>query len=108
MRATIPRRRKVVYCALGWACWKTYLGRPEANWARAFYADTGAALGDLREAVSTLEEIESTARRVLGPANPTAAGIEECLQDARVVENVRVRRAAADALTGDFPNLVVL
>jgi len=24
----------VVYCALGWACWKTYVGRPEANWAR--------------------------------------------------------------------------
>ena len=25
----------VVMCALGWACWKTYLGRPEGNWARA-------------------------------------------------------------------------
>ena len=24
----------VVYCALGWAAWKTYLGRPEGNWAR--------------------------------------------------------------------------
>ena len=24
----------VVSCALGWACWKTYLGRPEADWAR--------------------------------------------------------------------------
>ena len=27
----------VVYCALGWACWKTYLGRPrgpEADWLR--------------------------------------------------------------------------
>ena len=23
----------VVKCALGWACWKTYLGRPEADWA---------------------------------------------------------------------------
>ena len=21
----------VVYCALGWACWKTYVGRPEAD-----------------------------------------------------------------------------
>ena len=21
----------VVACALGWACWKTYVGRPEAN-----------------------------------------------------------------------------
>ena len=24
----------VVYCALGWACWKTYLGRPETDHAR--------------------------------------------------------------------------
>ena len=24
----------VVRCALGWACWKTYLGRPETDWAR--------------------------------------------------------------------------
>jgi len=23
-----------VLCALGWACWKTYLGRPEADWSR--------------------------------------------------------------------------
>ena len=26
----------VVKCALGWACWKTYLGRPEDDWARCF------------------------------------------------------------------------
>ena len=24
----------VVRCALGWACWKTYVGRPEWDWAR--------------------------------------------------------------------------
>ena len=24
----------LVKCALGWACWKTYLGRPEADTAR--------------------------------------------------------------------------
>ena len=24
----------IVKCALGWACWKTYVGRPEADWAR--------------------------------------------------------------------------
>ena len=24
----------VVKCALGWACWKTYVGRPETNWPR--------------------------------------------------------------------------
>jgi len=31
----------VVRGALGWACWKTYLGRPEADWAR------GAAMTEL-------------------------------------------------------------
>ena len=24
----------VVLCAMGWACWKTYVGRPETDWAR--------------------------------------------------------------------------
>ena len=24
----------LVACALGWACWKTYVGRPETDWAR--------------------------------------------------------------------------
>ena len=89
MRATIPRRRKVVYCALGWACWKTYLGRPEANWARAFYADTGAALGDLREAVSTLEDAGRIARRVLGGAHPLTVDFEANLRHAQAVLRAR-------------------
>ena len=25
----------VVRCVLGWACWKTYLGRPETDWLEA-------------------------------------------------------------------------
>ena len=28
------RYHGVVACALGWACWKTYLSRPERDWAR--------------------------------------------------------------------------
>ena len=28
------RHHGVVSCALGWACWKTYLGRPENDWRR--------------------------------------------------------------------------
>ena len=28
------RHYGVVLCALGWACWKTYVGRPEEDWAR--------------------------------------------------------------------------
>ena len=52
-------------------------------YARALYGDPGARLEDLREAVTTLEEIERTARRVLGGAHPTTKGIEDELQDAR-------------------------
>ena len=42
-----------------------------------------ASLDDLREAVTTLEETERTARRVLGGAHPTTSAIEEPLQHAR-------------------------
>ena len=52
-------------------------------YATALYHDTGATLDGLREAVTTLEEIERTARCVLGGAHPTTKGIEDELQDAR-------------------------
>ena len=38
---------------------------------------------DLGEAVTTFEEIERIARRVLGGAHPTTRGIEQALQQAR-------------------------
>ena len=47
------------------------------NDARALYADPGATLDDLREAVASLEETERIARRVLGGAHPLTTGIEE-------------------------------
>ena len=52
---------------------------------RSLYSDAGATLDDLREAVSTLEEIEQTARRVLGGAHPTTAVIDNYLRAARFV-----------------------
>ena len=52
-------------------------------YARSLYSDEGATLDDLREAATTLAEIEPTARRVLGGAHPTTAGIEESLQESR-------------------------
>ena len=51
--------------------------------------DTGATFDDLREAINTLEEIEPTARRVLGGAHPITTGIEQNLQDARVALRAR-------------------
>ena len=57
--------------------------------AEALYKDDGATLDDLREAVNTLEEMERTARRVLGGAHPTTMGIEESLQTARELLRAR-------------------
>ena len=45
--------------------------------------DPGATLDDLREAVTTLEELERTARRVLGGAHPLTTAHEKALQAAR-------------------------
>ena len=45
--------------------------------------DTGATLDDLREAATTLEETERTARRVLGGAHPDVVGMGEALRLAR-------------------------
>ena len=55
----------------------------------ALYKDPGATLDDLREAVTTLEEMERTARRVLGGAHPMTAGIELHLRDARAALSTR-------------------
>ena len=55
------------------------------GYAAAIYFDASATLDDLREAVTTLEETERIARRVLGGAHPLAAEIEGDLQDARDV-----------------------
>ena len=51
----------------------------------ALYMDTGATLGDLREAVTTLEDAERAARRVLGGAHPDVVGIEDSLRKARAM-----------------------
>ena len=53
------------------------------NYARALYNDDAATLDDLREAVTTLEDAERTARRVLGGAHPTTSNVEQPLRDAR-------------------------
>ena len=58
----------VVACALGWACWKTYLGRPEANNARCLAMNVlGAGLGAARhgdDALSVYEANLSLLRRI--------------------------------------------
>ena len=55
----------------------------------ALSEDPAATLHDLREAVNMLEELERTARRVLGGAHPTTVGIEDTLQDAQAALRAR-------------------
>ena len=47
------------------------------------------SLGDLREAVNTLEDVAPTARRVLGGAHPTVVQVESYLQHAREMTHAR-------------------
>ena len=72
-----------------------------SNYAIALCKDDRATLDDLREGVTTLEEIEPIARRVLGGAHPTTVGIENNLRMARAALracDVEPLRAAVEAM----------
>ena len=51
--------------------------------AEALYKDPAATRGDLREATTTLEDLERTTRRVLGGAHPLVLAIERNLDESR-------------------------
>ena len=56
-------------------------------YAEALYNDPGATLDDLRETLTTLEDIGRIARRVLGGAHPVTRDIEDDLQKARAARD---------------------
>ena len=56
---------------------------------KAIYGDPSATLDDLRKAVTTLEDTERTARRVLGGAHPLTSAIERDLQKSRAALRAR-------------------
>ena len=58
-------------------------------YAQSLYKDPGATLDDLREAVTTLEDAERIARRVLGGAHPATTAIEQSLRNARAALRAR-------------------
>ena len=70
-------------------CWKRVDAQArdavdhERRSVRGSSMDSGATLDDLREAVTTLEEIERIMRRVLGGAHPDTTAIEAALRNAR-------------------------
>jgi tetratricopeptide (TPR) repeat protein len=83
LRKTIPAARRV----LG-ECDETTL-RMRWNYAEALYRNPAATLDDLREAVTTHEETERTARRVFGCSHPLAVNLERDLRQARAALRAR-------------------
>ncbi len=63
--------------------------RMRRNYAEALYTDPGATLDDLRESVETLEDLERTARRVMGGAHPDVVDIEQALRASRAALSAR-------------------
>ena len=61
-------------------------------YAETLYLDGGAGLDDLSEAVTTLDELDRTARRVLGSAHPLAKIIWNNLQIARAALQVATEK----------------
>jgi hypothetical protein len=63
------RYHGVVKCALGWACWKTYVGRPETDWIRAAAMTTlgnGLSDADRYEDALSVQEAELAIKRRVG------------------------------------------
>ena len=79
MRKTMPVARR----ALGDS--RDLTLRMRKIYAEALYKDPGATPDDLREAVTTIEDVERTARRVLGGAHPAVLEFERSLREAREV-----------------------
>ena len=52
-------------------------------YAGALYHDPDATLDDLREALTKLEDLEGTTRRVLGGAHPVTEAVRTSLREAR-------------------------
>ena len=70
-------------------------------YAQSLYKDDGATLDDLREALTTLEDTERIARRVLGGAHPTTTGIEISMRKARAALRARETPPAGDTVGED-------
>ena len=69
-------------------------------YAASLSNDPGATLDDLREAVTTLEDLERTARRVLGGAHPLVGQVERALRQARAALGSREAVAAMTPAQG--------
>ena len=73
------------------------------NFALSLYKDEGATLADLCEAVTTLEDVERTTRRVLGGAHPDVMSIERALRKSRGVLSAREVSSVCEAVEAMTP-----
>ena len=65
------------------------------SYATALCFDPGATLDDLREAVTTLEDLERIARQMLGGSHPYTEGIAGALRGARAALRARETPSAS-------------
>ena len=92
------RYHGVVLHALGWACWKTYLGRPDRYMAKN---DSGNDASDFCEAFAILNDLCKRYTRVLGAQHPETIFARELLEVSRpvaesadVLVDIRKKKAA--------------
>ena len=96
------RYHGVVWCALGWACWKTYVGRPETDIPRRLAISMlGCGLhqvNHLEETLSVREAALSMERRLGGSLEailPVQSNLASTYQSlGRTEEALRLRRQA--------------
>jgi len=90
----------VVCCALSWACWKTYVGRPEADQARCVAMTelgNGLFAANQHEAALSVQEAELSVRRRLGDSEDVILTVQSNLASTyeflgRLDEGLRLRR----------------
>ena len=83
LRTTVPIARRV------FGEGKELTLRMRSVYAQSLYRDDQATLDDLRKAVTTLEDVDRIARRVLGGAHPFTADVGLALREARAVLGAR-------------------
>jgi len=90
----------VVRCALGWACWKTYMGRPETDWARSLAMSmlgNGLQLSKQHEDALSVYKAELSMRRRVGSSEYNILVVQGNLSNTyenlgRLEEALRMRR----------------
>ena len=94
------RHHGVVCCALGWACWKTYVGRPETDMARCLAMGVlggGLSAAKHHEEALSVGEAELSMRRRLGASENDILTVQGNLaatysQVGRFQDSIRIER----------------